>query len=578
MRTTLCMTMPVFVLAMHARADLPEVLDRVPEQVAAVVGVTNMEQFHADIKSLGEAFAEGEIAQPMAMVEMFLSTPGLNRGGSAALVVLPGEDGIIDPAGAEPDMFVLLPVSSYDAMVEALGGDAAEKITSVDMGGEQMFVTNLGGGFCAASPDQDTLAKAVGIDGRRNTHARLVGTVGQRAIEQADLFVEVNIPAFAPAIHEGMEEFRSNIEMIAMMAGEQGQGLMQMADLATRLEETLTRDGRFATLSLGVDESGLVLDATCQFREGSEAAKLASVQADASLLLDRVPDMPYLFATAFDMSSPELRQWMREFARAMMQMDPGQQQMFGFMNMGEIFELQNGSAFVMGNPPSLMMGGLFHSALEYKAASDPGKMLEVTRQSLSKLDGISQGGITFNATCDTSAKTIAGVTVDAWSMRMTPDPEAPEAAQMNMVLPMIFGPNMGPSGYYAAVEGGIISTLSQNDDLMARAIEAARTGQGLGENAKVRGALANHPDGTFAIALIDVGTITQQVMQMAAMMGQQVPVEVPKDMAPVSVSLSAADGGLEGRVHLPKSMLELVSAWFTLEPAGGLEEGDGPRF
>ncbi len=578
MRTTLCLTMPLIVLAMHADADLPEVLDRVPEQVAAVVGVNNMQQFHADIQSLGEAFGEGEIAQPMAMVEMFLSTPGLNPAGSAALVVLPGEDGIVDPAGEEPDMFVLLPVSSYDAMVEALGGDAAEQVTSVDMGGEQMFVTNLGGGFCAASPDQDTLAKAVGIDGRRDAHARLIGTVGQRAIEHADLFVEVNIPAFAPAIHEGMEEFRSNIEMIAMMAGEQGQGLMQMADLATKLEETLTRDGRFATLSLGVDESGLVLDATCQFREGSEAARFASVHADATPLLERVPDMPILFATAFDMSSPALKQWMSEFAHAMMQMNPGQQQMFGFMNMGEVFELQDGSAFVMGNPPSLMMGGLFHSALEYKPSSDPKKMLEVTRQSLSKLDGVSQGGITFNATCDTSAKTIAGVSVDAWSMRMTPDPEVPEAAQLNMVLPMIFGPNMGPSGYYAVVEGGIVSTLSQNDDLMARAIEAARTGQGLGDNEKIRGALAHHPDGSFAIALIDVGTIMQQVMQMAAMMGQQAPFEVPQGMAPVSMSLSAADGGLEGRVHLPASLLEMIANIAAQMEQTPEDAGPGPRF
>ncbi len=581
MRTTLCLMMPVIVLTVHTEADLPEVLDRVPERAAAVVGVTNMQQFHADIQLLGEVFSEGEFAQPMTMIEMFLATPGLNPGGSAALVVLPGEDGLIDPTGPEPDMFVLLPVSSYDTMIEALGGDVGEEVTTIDMGDEQMFVTNLGGGFCAAAQDRDTLAQAVGIQGRKDTHARLIGTVGQRALAHADLFIEVNIPAFTPAIHASMEEFRGNIEMIAMMAGEQGQGLQQMAALATRLEETLTRDGRFATLALGVDEGGLLLGATCQFREGSDAAGLASVHADAAPLLQRVPDMSYLFATAFDMSAPELKEWMREFTDAMMQMNPGQQQMFGVMDIGEVLDLQNGSAFVMGNPPSLMMGGIFHSALEYKATGDPKKMIEVTRQSLSKLDGVSQGGITFNATCDTASKTIAGVSIDVWSMRMTPDPEVPESAQMGMLLPMIFGPNMGPSGYYAVVDDGLISTFAQNDDLMTRAIEAARTGQGLGSSEMVRSALSNHPN-AFAIALIDVGTITRQIMQLAAMMGQQAPFEVPENMAPVSMSLSGADGGLEGRIYLPASLLEMIADIASqyeasMEDAPD-DDGAGPRF
>ena len=341
----------------------------------------------------------------------------------------------------------------------------------------------------------------------------------------------------------------------------------------------LTEDGQAAVIGVNVDGSGVSLDASAQFREGSDAASLASVTGNASEMLDHVPDMPFIFAFAMDLSSPALKAWMADMSEMAMAMQPAEANPFGFMNPGELMELVDGSAFVMGNPPSLMMGGIFHSMMEFKASKDPAVLRSASREMVAKMDGMSQGGITFNSTIDADVKEIAGSSVDRWSMKMTPDPEDPAGAQMAMAFSMIFGPNGGPRGYYATADSGLISTMSENDELMARAIEAANEGNGLASGNKLREAISRQPEGSLVQVFVDVGTLGKQVMGMMAMMGGGGPeVDIPDNLPPVGMSLASGGGGLHGRIHVPQGIIDMISSLAEEMAPGAGNEGDGPRF
>ncbi len=579
MRMTTLM-IPCAILAMPALGDLPAALDRVPANAAAIIGIQSLSGFHSDLSGIAEMFNIRDLGGPLEMAEMLLATHGLNAQGSAALVIMPGEDGFVDVTGPQPTMFAILPVDSYDEMVGAFSGDAGDAITELAMGGDVVFATNLGGGFCAIAPESASLDGLGEIRGMLARHSAHVGAAGQSVIEGSDLFVALDIKAFSPAIEQKMGEMRDTFAMIQGLMGEQGAGMGQMVDMIDGLASALTEDGQSAVLGINVDADGVSLDASAQFREGSELAAMAGGGGNASALLDRVPDMPFIVAWGMDFSSPQLKSWMAEMSEAAMALQPGGANPFGgIMKTGEMMDLLDGSAFVMGEPPSLMMGGIFHNMMEFKASSDSQKLLDATRQMLPEMDGMNQGGITFNTTLDVGVKEIAGTSVDTWSMKMTPDPENPAAQQMNMAFGMIFGSNGGPNGYYAAVDGGMITTMSLNDQLMAKAIKAASEGNGLASGNKLRAAIARQPEGSVIQGFLDVGTLGKQIMAMAAMMPGIPQFEIPDNLAPVGVSLATGSGGLHGRLHVPQGIIDLIST--IQEQVGdemGGEGGGGPRF
>jgi len=492
------------------------------------------------------------------------------------MVILRGEDGFAAIDGDATQMYAIVAVRNYDEMVGALGGDASELVTTLSLGDEDVYASNLGGGFCALAPDASLLKGAGTARGMLGAHEAFLGEIGRRVVGENDVSVALNISAFRPAIESGFGEMRSTMDDMAMMMGDQGAGIEQFIRGLNGLEQMLLDDGRAAVLGLDVDEHGFSIDAGVQFSEDSQAAELASSPGHAKAMLDRVPDVPIIFAFSMDMSSPAMKEWIADLVSGASDMGPDKA-MFGMMNVSDLMDQQDGSAFIMGDSPSLMMGGMFQNMLEFKSTKDSKNFIGETRQLVQKMDGMSQGGITFNTTLDAGAKTIEGVKVDAWSMRMTPDPENPAAGQMAMVFPMIFGPNMGPQGYYAAVDGGLITTMGQNDALMAKAIASARGGGGLSSNEKMRRAMSHQPEDAVATVFIDYGRLGKQVMNMAAMMGQQAPFEIPEEMDLIGMSIATSGGGVQGRIHVPQDLLDLATKFTALQNEND-RNGGGPRF
>lgn len=563
-------------ISVPALAELPPSLDRVPEDAAIVVSVRNLAELHERAGALFELIQVGDSQQVLGMAQMILSTPGLDETGSIALAILPGDDGTVDFDSEAPPMVLIVPVDNFGDLAQALDGRAADNgLFDIELMGEEAFLRDLGGGWAALSPNGELLEDFEGRAGNLRSHERRFGSAGNEIADHSSIFVAVDIVSVAPYIREGVEGFQGQMGMMAMMMGEQAQGMEQFGQLIGDFTDQLIEQGEVVLMGVGMSDTGLSIDLGAQFRAGTEMARMMDADADARDLLRHVPDMPFLFAASVDTTSPAVKQMFGKLADLGAQMNPAGGEMMGFGNFLKMIDDQDGMAFVMGNPPAIMMGGLFANTLQFTKTSDPAALLDTTSTMMSELNGMEQQGISFSTSFKRDATTVEGVPVHSWGMKMQFDPADPGAQQAQMGMMMIFGPQGGPSGYYAAIDEGLITTFSQSTPLMSQAIEAARAGNGLGAQASIRNAAGQLPGNSVVQVYIGIDEIMQQVGGVMAMMGGGLDIEIPQNMGPIAIGASMQDGGFVGRIYMPEGVVKLIGEFAKMADDGGDWEDDG---
>ncbi|MCB9845712.1 MAG: hypothetical protein H6811_06980 [Phycisphaeraceae bacterium] len=549
-------------------------VDRVPDNAAAVVAVRNVAEFHRDISRLVTALGVGD-AGPLEMIGQFLSLPGMNAEGSAAFAFMPGPDGRLDLENGEQRAIAILPIDDTQAFAEALGGQADGPLMSLNLDGKEFFVKSVGGGFAAFTPDRQGLTAFEGDAGHLQAHGQRLGQIGRSMAAGSDLVMYASVAAFRDQLEQGMEQFSDGVNMMGQMMGDQAQGMTQFAQVIEDLANSMIRDGRSIIVGLNVDESGVTFDLGAQFNETSEMGARLGNGGNATRLLEHVPDLPYLFAVGMDMESPAVRGFFKQMAELSGEM--GQQAgMMGFMNISKVIDNLDGQVFMMGDPPAVMMGGLFANTLQVAVSKHPEALYAQSCAMTREMNGLSQGGITFGTSFTEGVSTIENTRIDSWSMRMTPDPENPQGQQIAMAMGMIFGPNMGPGGYYAVTDDTVITTFSPNSELMGRALRAERGASTLATNAIVKRAVARVPEGASMFALVGAGNIARQASNVMAMMGAGFDFDIPADLEPVALSMSTRGGGAQFRLFVPEGVMKMVKT-VVEQQMGGMDFDEGPR-
>lgn len=573
----------VLVLAVPALADLPGALDRLPADSAIILGISSLSEMHADLTGLAQLLEIPEMQQGMAMASMLLHAPGLDADGSVAVAILTDENGTINFDGI-PDLVAILPIIDFEAFLGMVGGEVGDEIGSViaiNFQGQEAFLRDLGRGYAALSTTEGMLDDLDGAGGSFEAIERRLGTVGTRIVGRSDIFVAVDLQVVSPYLQEGLVEIQDAMEMAAQMAGDQAQSIEQVSAMAEAFVRVITEDGQMGIIGIELSDAGISFDLGAHFRAGSDTAKMLDARGNAGELLNHVPDGPYLFAIAIDTSDEGTKAIMRDLHEMGMKMNPNAD-MFSFMDSGKMIEDQSGMAFVLGNPPALMMGGLLTNTTQYTRCDDPDLILSMSREVIEKMDGMSAQGMNATTTYEAGALEIDGAAIDSWSIKFQVDPEHPQAQMMSMMMMMIFGAPGGPSGYSAASEAGCVTTFSHNSALMSKALEAASTGNGLGTSELMQRAGAHLPKDSFVEVYIGVDTVLEQVSSLMMMMGGGFEIEIPDDMTPLAMGIAASGGGIHGSLFVPAEVLKLAMNLATqAEGMGGDDETDedgSPRF
>lgn len=557
MTGTLRLTLMTGVLAVPgvALAELPPALDRVTMDSALVVGVSNINNVLAGIEAIEATGLEGF----SDLTDTITALEGVNLDGSLAMGILfPDGD-----FGGEPDMFVILPVSDYGEFRDGLGGQGTG-VVEVFIEGEAVYLADIGGGFCIIGSTVEIAERYADVRGSVDALEAMIGPAGLKAVDHSDVFVLVNLQALRPMLGEGFNEAMDEMEMMGPGMAAMG----PMIDMYRVLGERLFEDGRGAVLGVGFGQNGLTFSAAAQFAEGSKAAALLKGKSDSSSLLAHIPDVPFFMALAAD-TSTELFKAANEFG---MEMNRLQAEAMGMEMPKNDMSLIEGYAVVLGSPPGGLMGGIFSASTVYMASRSPGKLMDQYRQMFDQFETMEMPMMSMGATYTEDAASVAGHSVDTWSMEFQFDQNNPAVMQMQMAMMMIAGPG-GFGGYIAELDHSMVMTMSLNPRLMESAIEAAEHGGGIGDNPMILAAAEHLPANRALEMYVGVEEMFVMFGAVGAMMQMPMQVDLPDLIPHIAMGLSIGRGGALGMLFVPREVLEVAGQLADQFPGqgGGME-------
>lgn len=564
-----------------AVAAPPPALDRVPDDAAVTLVMPSAQQFVDDARALVNRVvpqAERENAMGgLDMLQGFVSMPGMNGAGSVAAVVYVSEEEAYDG----PPMVLILPVSDFGQFRNAIGAEGTGPVFEGEMNGESMYLKDIGGGFAAVGAVPELVQEFAGDAGHLANHVKRLGAQGQTALGANDVTMIANLEILSPYIQMAGEQMQQQMGMIMMMAGEQGGQLQPALEMMSGLMSKLADEGQTAVIGAQIGDSGLSLDTGVQFKDGTESFNALMSKGNASKLLNKLPAMDFMFAYAVDSSHPGLA----KFREHMSKMAEGSGQQMGGVSFMDMMKDAKGMTGAMGSVP-MMGAGMFSNFVTVTVTDHPQETVDMVASTMKEMDGQTAQGLKYTTSFEKGATEIAGTKVSAYSMQMMPDGSAggPQMGAASMIMPMLFGPSGGPTGYMAAVDGAVVQTMSQNTPLMEKAIKAAKSGEGLGANQALQAVAGHLPDGRFYEFYLSIDQVMNTVGPMAAMMGAMPGFEKVEKLTPIGFGASTSEGGLLNRIYVPNDVMTWISEFsakmnsadeFGEEPE---EDSDRPRF
>jgi len=561
-----------------AVAAPPPALDRVPEDAAVAFVIPSVQGFMDDMSSfLGKVVPESNadnVSASLAFMQSMLNTPGMNAAGSAAAVMYVQEEEAIDPP-----IVLILPVSDFGQIRTSLQGEGEGPVYEGQMFGKEVYLKDIGGGYAAAGPMPELVQEFEGFGGHLSYHTDRLGHVGEVVLGSNDATMFANLEILSPYIRLASEQMQDQMDMMMEMMGPQVAQAQPMMELVNGLMTRLAEDGQTIVAGAQFAESGMSFDYGLQFKDETESFDMFAEKGSTAGLLDRLPASEFIFAYAMDASNPGFSKVFEKLSAA--SAAGGGLQGVSLANM---MRGSKGLAGAMGSVP-MMGAGLFSNLVTMTVTQDPSQAVKAMGEAISAMNGQSVSGLKYTTAWEESTTEIAGAKVASFQMLMAPDgsPQSQQIAPAMMIMPMMFGPAGGPSGFVAAVDDAVIQTMSQNTPLMEKAIKAARAGNGLGADEGLRLIASKLPADRVFEVYLSVDQVMNTVGPMAAMFGVMPGFEKVDKMLPIGSGASIGGGGALMRTYVPADVIswgiEFGEKMQADEFEGGPEEGGGrPRF
>jgi hypothetical protein len=465
--------------------------------------------------------------------------------------------------------------------ITSLGG-TGEGVSAVKMfgpGDEAGFAKDLGGGYVAFGKDQGVLEAFKGAAGSKGAHVKALGTVGNRVADAADIVLIANFPELKEEMEQGVTNMKETLDGMAQMMPDGGQQLGAAIKMITSVTDAVVKDGQIGIIGLGIDAKGVNLDLGANFKEGSESAGKFVARGTAAAMTGALPSGDFLFAGSFDWSSPAMRGMLKAMNDATKNASP----LSSIANMSTFADQAEGYSYFIGAAD--LGAGLFANSGVVFTSKDPKKLMGTWKGMIADANGKTGDGMTFTTEFKDDAKEIAGLKAASYSVSFDLDQNNPAAGQMQMVMPMIFGPEGKMQGYTVATEKATITTLSRNSALMERLVASSKGGPGIGADALVQQTSERLPADRFMDGYIGVKSVMDMVQGAMTMFGAGAEIHIPEKLAPVGMGAVMSGGGVQFRIHVPNDVIKTVvdvSKQFRggqdedgVEPMGGDEK---PRF
>ena len=572
------------VLALSQLASA-QVLEQVPDGALFVVKVRNLAETNTKLaaffKELGVDQLAPDLADPLAAVKKQLSiTQGLDEKGEIAFIYIDPEISGVDE---EHSMVILVPVTEYklftgnfpDAKTE---GEFTEVKIARDP--DPTYITTWGK-FAALSPSKDVLIKkpAGGV--------KLTGLTAKELANKDAIFY-ANMSAIKkmalPKLKEGRAELLN--DATRDLTGDKAKYVpvaKAVINQFLNIAEGYLNDANSATYGISFTQNGIAGTMMTEFEPGTYSGDLVKkVKNTDAAMLTGLPNSKYLgFGGA--VSSPEVTgQIFDDFTAPIIKElsalgDDAKPVVQYLESLKKMSAAVKSASFGMLTPSGMLGQDSIIQVVENingdsKAIAEAQKSMIETQQEFMKLiepNGDMQAKVTFTP----AVKTVDGIALDEMVTDFNGEAATPQAAQMQQMMKMMYGPNGVKMLTGAIDDNNRIVSISASDEAIQQLITAAKTkDDALGKSDLVTGVNAELPAQKVAVVYVSVDNVITTSLKYAAAFGMNLPMNLPPNQPPVGASIGTEGTAIRVDTFVPTQLVKSITAaviQFQMQMQGG---------
>lgn len=590
--------------ARRAHADAAEfkaALDLIPADAQAAVIIPNITTFHKQITLLTQALGLGDVsaieqtlggmasdpqareglADMVALRKLLTEDKAIRTDGPAVLVLgdLAGMIGSAAPGALprEPEIMFVLPVNDYAGLVKALKGDPAAKVALIQLGqGEdsQFYARKVGDVAVIAGSERIALAYEPGKVGDR--WLKQMGAKVRADVEPAIASFVLDIaaagPTLRPLLKQAQDSMTQGIAGIpdADQRAQAEQGMANAKMMMALVDATL-RDADVYAHALRIDDLGLAMTHSIQFRAGTPGAKLAAASVGVGNLLNALPNRPYFLIQAMNLADSPLKAILIDFAKQA----GGAFNPMGFSGAELLQQVNRGASVMYATPMDQQAQGkppiLTATVTDVQDSAAYVKLFAKTLAEANKAGAMPKPGqVQMQATYTPNAVTIDGIKVDGYTLDMQLPPEVMNSP-VGGIMQMLGASSQ--DGYIAALPNRVIALSVKDEDLLKEVIASVKANNGLGSDKVLQQVgVAAGLDKSPGLTYLSITPLAQQAAMMAPMFGKPA-INVPANLPPIAVGVTLADGAAAVRVYAPLDTLRVLGP--TVSTFMGMFQGMG---
>jgi len=525
-----------------ARAELPAILDRVPEDAAAALIVPELSRLDREGAKLTAALGLTDISSLSQAAAIMGLREGLDFDGGLAIVWPASEVAFdIDRAVA------LLPCLDGDVLLRSLGvKEPGEGTRPFQYNGVAYFARKFDGGLVGVATEEAVLKTFAPDPGRSSAHERALGPRGAEIAERAPIMLMARGDKAGELLRTWL-----GAAPVTDDSGAPIEGVREWYAEAVPALERIAEHVRCVTIGAGASAAGLRLEAAFAFEAGSEFERLCSGARASGPLLTGLPGGRFVFAIAARLSNDAMRALLRDaVTEAENAADASDTTGLRWLAsavraMTESQEVESGAvaAYAQGTLPMTGLLGRCVSSWNLRESGDGTQsgFRDAFRAALQRADSPER-----RTAYSAEAARVRGVAVDHWSIA-GPDPNTP-------VMPALFGPLPVARGMLAVIPGRAVVMTVRDDELMGKALGAADEGESISADRSVQQLAGMLPRPSDAYVIFSVAPLTPLLGMILR------DVELPQEIAPIGAGLALREGAAHAGVFIPADVLKLALA------------------
>ncbi len=584
-RIALALTL-VFALAQRASA---QVLEQVPEGALVVVKVKNLADTNTKLiaffKELGVDQVNPDLGDPLAALKKHLKiSAGLDEKGELAFV-------FVDPqiSGADEDhsMLILVPVTDYktftgnfaDAKTE---GDFTEVTFASDP--DPSYITSWGK-FAAISPSKELLGK------KPTAGIKLTGLTAKE-LNDKDAIIYANMAAVKkmalPALKAQRDELVNKV--VANLPADKAKyapAAKAFYNQILNVAEGYLNDANSATYGVSFTKNGIAGTLMTEFEPGTYSGDLVKMtkNTDGSMLAG-LPNTKYLAFGGLNVSPEVTTKIVNDFSAPVMKeltaLGADGKPIIDYINSAtDVTKAMKGATFGMLIPSGMLGQDSIFQVVETingdsKAIGQAYKSIAANQQEMMNLLA-PEAEAGQKTTFTVGAKTIDGVTLDQMQTEFTGDPANPDAAQMQQMMKMMYGPD-GVKVFTGAVDANTrIISMGVTDETIQTLITSAKTkDDALAKTEGVKLVSDELPKNKQMVMYLAVDNVLTTGLKYASTMGMNLPINIAPNQPPVGMSIGTEGTAVRVDTFIPTQLVKSITAaviQFKIQMEGGAQGG-----